>query len=361
VLAAASEDAQPAAAAELEAAQAAALKVTAETKGAIESDGLSNAIIRAHTKLIEYHGKVGYDSLGYGPKLAISEAIESGAMLNPGTRELVLYLAMHRPSPSVAKADKVGWEAPGRYIYAYYDTSKFTRFAVPEATSFKGCQSHHRFIGLSSDRRAAEQDGPLRVSKLFCACDPCLLLKTEDCLLQSLVGRVFRAQAPLAKGVQVRGPQLVSLEAFADSLDAKLLVAICVDESEVEVEGPYWLALLSGAAFVLDEDTWHSGQQYRKGWIVAPGRWYKLKQRSERGYELLPEEVLLVVNHMIFLKGLSFTGSQSGPQGRELRPNPGGPIAAGRAKGSGLSFFSEDSHNMILDALGINDAADGSQ
>ena len=67
-------------------------------------------------------------------------------------------------------------------------------------------------------------------------------------------------------------------------------------------------------------------------------------------------QVLLVVNHMIFLKGLSFSSSQSGPQGRTLRPNPGGPVGAGRAKGSGLSFFSEDSHNVILDALGVNDA-----
>lgn len=108
--------------------------------------------------------------------------------------------------------------------------------------------------------------------------------------------------------------------------------------------------------FVLDQDTWHSGQLYRKGWIVAPGRWYELRQRSERGYELQPEEVLLVVNHMIFLKGLSFRNSQSGLQGRTLRPNPGGPNAAGRARGSGLSFFSEDSHNLILDALGVNDS-----
>ena len=61
---------------------------------------------------------------------------------------------------------------------------------------------------------------------------------------------------------------------------------------------------------------------------------------------------------MIFLKGLAFTSSQSGPQQRTLRPNPGGPIAAHRAKGSGLSFFSEDSHNMILDALGVNASGD---
>ena len=44
-------------------------------------------------------------------------------------------------------------------------------------------------------------------------------------------------------------PQLdlmVSLEAFADSLDAKMLVAICADESEMDVEGPYWLRCFVG-------------------------------------------------------------------------------------------------------------------
>ena len=293
-LEAAAAEAQPAAAAELEKRWAEASEVLAATIAAtattISSDGLAGAIIRAHTKLIEYHGKAGYDSLGYGPKLAISEAIESGAMLNPGTRELVTFLAKHRPSPSVAKADKSGWEAVDRYLYAFYDTSRFTKNAVPDATSFKGGQSHHRFIGLSEDRRKAEQDGPLRAVKQYCSCDPCLLLKTEDCLLQGLMGKAIRAQAPLAKGVPVRGPQMLSLEAFADSLEAAHLVSVCVDESEVELEGPYWLALLSASAFVLDEDTWHSGQLYRKGWIVVPGRWYKLQQRSERGYELQPEE-----------------------------------------------------------------------
>eukprot|EP00966_Prymnesium_polylepis_P127467 2948409-Prymnesium_polylepis.1 len=140
--------------------------------------------------------------------MAISEAIESGKLLNPGTRELVLYLAKNRSSPSVAKEDKPGWEAVDRYIYAFYDTSKFTKFAVPDATSFKGGQNHHRFIGLSTDKRKAEQDGPLRAAKLFCPCDPCLLLKTEDCLLRSVMSTAIRAQAPLAKGVPVRGPQL---------------------------------------------------------------------------------------------------------------------------------------------------------
>ena len=137
-------------------------------------------------------------------------------MLNPGTRELVLHLALNRQTPSVAKADKSGWEAPGRYMYAFYDTAVFTKSAVPDSTSFKGCQSHHRFIGLCTDRRKAEQDGPLRTAKLFCACDPCLLLRTDECLLPHLVTKAVRAQAPLAKGVALRTPQLVSLTLFAD-------------------------------------------------------------------------------------------------------------------------------------------------
>ena len=63
-------------------------------------------------------------------------------------------------------------------------------------------------------------------------------------------------------------------------------VAINADDSEVDEEGPYWLALLKGAPFVLDEDLMHNGQQYYKGWVVVLGQWYKLRQRSERGYEL---------------------------------------------------------------------------
>ena len=153
---AAAEADKEAAARALEAAQAVSLKVEAATEAVIVSDGLSGAIVRAHTKLIEYHGKAGYDSLGYMPKLAVSEAIESGAMLNPGTRDLVLHLAQHRPTPTVAKADKEGWEAPGRYIYAFYDTVKFTKIAVPDATSFKGGQSYHRFIGLSEVLQACD-------------------------------------------------------------------------------------------------------------------------------------------------------------------------------------------------------------
>lgn len=64
-------------------------------------------------------------------------------------------------------------------------------------------------------------------------------------------------------------------------------------------------------------------------------------------------KVLLVVNHMVFLKDLIFRSSQSGPQGCTLRATATDPAAATRAKGSGFYFFSEESHNLILDVLGL--------
>ena len=57
---------------------------------------------------------------------------------------------------------------------------------------------------------------------------------------------------------------------------------------------------------------------------------------------------------MVFLKDLAFSPSQSGPQQRTLRSTATGPAAASRARGSGLSFLSEDMNNLILDALGVD-------
>jgi len=54
------------------------------------------------------------------------------------------------------------------------------------------------------------------------------------------MGAAIRAKAPLAKGAVLQQPQVLSLQAFADYLDAKMLVAINVDESELELEGSYW-------------------------------------------------------------------------------------------------------------------------
>jgi hypothetical protein len=329
---------------ELKAAHMHADAVHADTVGVIQSDGLAGAIIRAHSKLIEYHGKAGYDALGNVPKIVIGNAIVKNALLDPETRELVLYLAKNHPRPSVAKAEKDGWEAPSRYIYAYYDTAKFSKFLVPDATSSKGMTENHAFVGLCKEREHAEKVGPLQGRGLDCACDPCLLFKFDDCEMKAVVGKMHRVTTPLPRGAPLRRPQLQSLQDWSDTLVAKMvgserlyccpsvhsshgclsllasqIVAVLADADERHIEGAYWLAVLTGPAFVIPEDCMHSGQPYREGWLVAPGKWYSLRQRSERGYELLSQEVWIVVNHMIRLKGIQFRGSQAGPQEREFR------------------------------------------
>ena len=54
--------------------------------------------VGAHAR-IEYHSKAGYDAAGNIPKFAVKDAILSGVLLDPGTREVVLHLAQHRQRP----------------------------------------------------------------------------------------------------------------------------------------------------------------------------------------------------------------------------------------------------------------------
>lgn len=58
------------------AAQKACDEVEIITAPIIQSNGLSRAIIRCHTNILEYHRKTGYDdALGHAPKYAIKNAI----------------------------------------------------------------------------------------------------------------------------------------------------------------------------------------------------------------------------------------------------------------------------------------------
>ena len=189
----------------------------------------------------------------------------------------------------------------------------------------------------------------LLVRKMFHSCDACLLGKFDECTMESEIGKMLRQPkgSPAKHGALSRS-QALRLQDFGDQIDKDWLLAVDVDPTQHIVEGIYWLARATGPAFLIAEDTVHSGQQYRAGWLVVPARWYMLRQKSERGYELLSPIVWLVVNHCIRLKGLAFRGSQSGPQRRELRPNTTGPYAEYRATGSGLSFLDEETHNEII-------------
>ena len=62
-------------------------------------------------------------------------------MLDPETRCLVRFMALHKPRPSVDKAHKDSWEAPEVYYHGYFDTRLFTKKAIPDAEGFRDCRS----------------------------------------------------------------------------------------------------------------------------------------------------------------------------------------------------------------------------
>ena len=59
-----------------------------------------SGIIRRMVKHEPHHGKSGCDGNSNVPSYAIQEAIKEGALLNPSTREMVLFLAEHKQARS---------------------------------------------------------------------------------------------------------------------------------------------------------------------------------------------------------------------------------------------------------------------
>ena len=145
-------------------------------------------------------------------------------------------------------------------------------------------------------------------------------------------------ETPLSKGsARVREGQLLSLHEFGERLEGGMLVAVNVDDDERHLEGDYWLALLLGGAFECPEDLVHATDVFEAGWLVVRIKWYSLKQNSQRGYILKPEERIVPVNSTVRLLGLAFSNSYVA--GRMSR--------SATAAGSGLHFFDEDNHNLV--------------
>ena len=73
--------------------------------------------------------------------------------------------------------------------------------------------------------------------------------------------------------------------------------------------------------------------------MPSDAQWYKLENRELRGYKLLAQKKLLLVNAIIRIKGLKFTSSRGGPQQRELRSG-------------GMNFLGDEDHHSIQDNMG---------
>ena len=94
-----------------------------------------------------------------------------------------------------------------------------------------------------------------------------------------------------------------------------------------------WLLLVTSEAFAVPENLVHATAEYEVGYLVVRGRWFALEQRSPRGYKLKPAPRLVVVNTMIRLPNVIFSGGAVGKPPRALR--------------SGLHVLEEDMVNLL--------------
>ena len=266
---------------------AAAAAVSAAANLTVSAAG----ILRSSAKMVEYHGKGACDAQGNVPKFAVKDAISTGKLFDPGTRELVLHLAMNKQAPSIVKAKKAGWEAVGRFFWGYMNTDRFTKFIVPDATvnGFSNSKRQHEFHGGCEDRQQAEKNGRMQARPMWCVCKWCLLRNFDRCEMKVQMGGAMRSiSTPLAAGVHERQPQLQSLEQWGDALDAGMLVAVRADRAEHYIEGVYWLALLLGPAFAAPSHLVHATSVFEEGWLIVEAQWYKLEQASGAAPRLPP-------------------------------------------------------------------------
>jgi hypothetical protein len=174
------------------------------------------------------------------PRHAVAAGLRANELLDPGTRELVTYLAKRCPSPSVAKALKQGWWAAEGYIWAYYDTALFTKKAVPEAEGYTGSMENHCHVGNCDDKETAERDGPLLARGIWCGCQSCINYNFSDCLMKSEFGRYKHVYCKLAKNQHVSETRSMALEEFAQTLDKDQTRVVHASKTEWYIEGPYW-------------------------------------------------------------------------------------------------------------------------
>ena len=277
------------------------------------------------------------------PKRTLGQAIERGEVLLVGTREKVLYLALHRATPAMAKMWKDGWWAVGRIFWGYYDHKQFMALNVPKAIGFKDSHEMHLFAGLGADADEARLNGPLTARGNVCACKPCTAGNFADCEMVGLFGAVRHVKAPRESNATSSLRQLESLQLWAASCKKGQLAATRVAKEEVGKYGLFYLVLLLTSPYTLEKDTLFAGHPFEKGDLVVKISYYNMETKDLDGgfsswslMEGKAQERLIHVSAMIRLQGLKFSPGPGGPQQRSLR--------SGVTK---LHFLSRDTKNSL--------------
>ena len=293
-----------------------------------------DGIVRMAIKLVEHHGKSACDGNSNTISRAIKAAIEQGLLGPlPGTCELVLFLAQHKPYTEIPKSAKRGWEAIGRIFYGFMNTDRFTKTIVPDTdgSKFTDSTKHHSFVGRITNGQVFKL-GEMQACHEFCPCCECLLGRYASCTLRTEMGAMHRVAVPWVSGAPLR--QLEELSAWGEMLKADMLVAFTADKNDKgkwPLEGNYYLAILQGPAYPVPESQVKATDRFEAGWLVADAQWLEIVGQSPRSYKLHPEKRTLVVNEMIRLSTIKWDKVDK----RSPR------------LGQTLYYLGEDTHNMI--------------
>ena len=186
---------------------------------------------------------------------------------------------------------------------------------------FSGSAEMHRFVSTCMDAETARVEGKLSASKAFCGCAKCARFDFSNCLMHGLGGMDTKLKGVKAPRVGFSGApsQMVSLEAFAKSLEKGQLRAVRVDSKEKSIEGSFWLARIEGSAKQATERQALASELFEAGWWIVEIQWYKREEGSTRNYKLLPRSKRwLTVQAIIRIDGLRFEGGRDPRSGSQV-------------------------------------------
>ena len=149
----------------------------------------------------------------------------------------------------------------------------FTKWVVPDADGSQiASKKLSFFTGVHKDALQAQRQGWLKARSEFCACSACMLGRYDQCALESEHGRVRTYKVPAIDGGRSK-PQILELQEWAAALCAGMIVIFAADDSDIAMEGCYWLARLRSAAFSCPATMAHASDQVEEGWLVVKAQW----------------------------------------------------------------------------------------
>ena len=215
----------------------------------------ATGVFRGQLRLETMRGKGGCDGASNLVPSTVHNGLLNEELLDPSTRELVIFMARRKQEPSISGLKKQGWWAADEYIYVWYDTRVFTASRVPPAEGFDGSSQIHSFYGRSEANEAARIDGPLLTRGVFCACAPCRTYNFTPgaCLMRSEYGTHKLEYARRSVARDASTTRMGALQDYANRLKSGQVQAIAASRNDRHMEGNIWLLLLLSAAYVSTE------------------------------------------------------------------------------------------------------------